>query len=428
MTAQNRRRFLKAAGATGLGIGLAGCLNQLNQYGGRSDSTPGGINGTEDTPTEPTPTEAPSKGTVIEDFEDGVNHWHEFNSYGSFEATTDVRNGEGGIRLLAAEEEPYVVAVRSFSDPLDLDGKNVSISFKASSPEIHRIEVQLVAPDDDNVLRLNRTHTGPMDYWLNIDLGATHVRGDPDLSEVFEIRLIGRDRAQEQPIDMVIDEIRVHDASDQGKIMFTFDDCHETQYRAFEIMEEYGFPGVDGVIHQAVGARDRLTVDQLREMQSAGWDIVSHPHPPEGGSSPLTNENWSEDEQRTIIEDSIDWLESRGFEEGARHYIAPGNLRGSTNLELLREYHDSSMSYGGGSVALPITDHHAIGRIDGFDPEDVKKGVDLAVKYNQLVVPMWHTIGDDPADVETTEEGFRDLLDYVEAANVEVVTQSDIVA
>ncbi|QLD87498.1 polysaccharide deacetylase family protein [Natronomonas salina] len=405
-------------------------MGDLDRYLGTGDENPDDGNDTVPQTDEPTPTddgEEGEDGELLIDFEDGVDDWYDLDTYGSFEATNDVKNGEGGIRLLADEAEPYVGAVKAFSEPVDLRGKTLSVSFRAKNPQIHRLEVQPVAPDQGNVLRLNRTHTGPTNHWMTLDMGATGERGDPDLGEVYELRLIGRQRSQGQAIDMAIDEIRVHDAPDTGKVMLTWDDCHHTHTRAFDIMEEFGFPGVDGVITHAVGASSRLDVSELREMNSSGWDIVSHPHPENNGSAVLTEENWTETEQRDIIEKSINWLETRGFEDGAKYHIAPGNIRDATNMELLREYHAGSISYGGGNVGLPVNDPHAVGRIDGTSVEAVKNSVDLAEKYNQLVAPMWHSIGDNGEDFDISEDDYRELLEYIDDADVDVVTMSDLV-
>ncbi|QLD88663.1 twin-arginine translocation signal domain-containing protein [Natronomonas salina] len=431
MRGTNRRRFLKGAGATGIAVGLTGCVGELESYLGGSDSPDDGNgNGTGNNSTqetdESTPTDDGQEGEVLVDFSNGVEDWYDLDSYGSFEAISEVRNGEQGIRLTAGEDEPYVGAVTAFSEPIDLRGKSLSVSFMAMSPQNHRLEVQPVAPDQGNLLRLNRTNTGPLGHWMNLDMGATGERGDPDLSEVYELRLIGRQRSQGQTIDMAIDQIRVLDAPDTGKVMLTWDDCHQSHARAFEIMEEFGFAGVDGVITHAVGASSRLDTGQLRQMNSSGWDIVSHPHPQGSGSAVLTEENWSESEQREIIENSKNWLETRGFEEGAQYYIAPGNTRDATNMELLREYHEASISYGGGNIGLPVTDPHTVGRVNGTNLDAIQRYIDLAEKYNQLVAPMWHSIGDSP-EADITEADFRALLEYINSADVEVVTMSDLV-
>lgn len=428
MTRQNRRRFLTTAGAAGLSIGLAGCMDTVSDYTGYGD---GGNGGDGPLPAEDGTGDSGRSGEVLEDFSDGVDAWYDLDSNGEFSEADDVSNGEAGIRLTAGEGEAYVGATRAFDDPVDLSGTNLSISFRAASPRIHRVEIQLVAPDESNLVELNRSHTGPLDYWMWADLGATGEEGDPDLSEVYEMRLIGRDRAQEEAIDITVDEIRVHDAPDQGRVMLTWDDNHGTQYRAFELMSEYDFPGVEGVITHSVGNGDRLTVHQLREMAEAGWDVVSHPHHPEQGGQPLIADNFSEDEISQVMQDSIDWLQQRGLEDGSKYVVTPGNLRDATHMELLKEHHEKALGYGGGPVGQPITNPYAIGRFDGYDPEDVTEYVDFAAKYNQLTVPMWHTIGEQGdqvggEEVDITVEQFEDLLQYIEDADVEVVTLSDL--
>lgn len=375
--------------------------------------------------------DAGDDGEVLEDFSEGVDSWFDLDSNGEFEETNDVSNGDAGIRLTADEGEAYVGAIRAFEDPIDLSGKNLSVSFSAASPQIHRVEIQLIAPDESNVLELNRSHTGPLDYWMTADLGATGEEGDPDLSAVYEMRLIGRDRAQEAVIDISVDEIRAHDAPDQGRVMLTWDDNHETQERAFELMSEFDFPGVDGVITHSVGNGDRLDVHTLREMGDAGWDIVSHPHHPENGGQPLVADNFSEEEISQVMQDSVDWLEQRGFEDGADYLITPGNLRDATHMEIVQEHHEMAISYGGAPVGQPLTNAYAVGRFDGYNPEDVREYVDLAAKYNQLAIPMWHTIGEEGEqvgddDVDITVEEFEELLQYIDDADVEVVTLSDL--
>jgi sugar phosphate isomerase/epimerase len=426
MDRQKRREFVLASCATGLGLGLAGCTdlgsdddpNESDGGNGNESNGGNGENG-EDPSDEPV-------GETIEDFED-LDDWELLDDYGEFEAETDdVSTGSQAMRLRSGEDDPYVGVRRTYDEPLDLSENHLSLAFKAEAPEEHQqIELRLLAPDEENALYLNRIHTGPTDHWMRVDLGATEDRGEPDLSEVTELQLVGRTRNDDDGADYIVDELQIVDAPDQGLVVLTFDDNHETQYTAFEMMEEYGFPGVEGVIHGAVGDDDRLDLEQLREMQDAGWDVVSHPHPPGQWASPLSE--FDEDEQREILEESIEWLEDNGFQEGAEHYIAPNHVRDATNLELLREYHESSSSYAGSNLGAPLTDPHTIGRIDAYEVDVVTEFVDLAEKYNQVCSPLWHVIGEEYDDHEMTEDEFAAVLEHVDQADVEVVTQSALV-
>ncbi len=60
-------------------------------------------------------------------------------------------------------------------------------------------------------------------------------------------------------------------------LLLTFDDGNEDIYtNAFPIMQKYGFTGVLYVVVQYTGLANYLTVDQIREMADAGWEVGSH--------------------------------------------------------------------------------------------------------------------------------------------------------
>lgn len=60
-------------------------------------------------------------------------------------------------------------------------------------------------------------------------------------------------------------------------IIITFDDANEDNYtNAFPLMQKYGFTGVLYVPYSYIGVANYLTVDQIREMAAAGWEVGSH--------------------------------------------------------------------------------------------------------------------------------------------------------
>ncbi len=60
-------------------------------------------------------------------------------------------------------------------------------------------------------------------------------------------------------------------------MLITFDDGNEDNYTtAFPLMQKYGFTGVLYIVVQYMGQTNYLTVDQLKEMAGAGWEIGSH--------------------------------------------------------------------------------------------------------------------------------------------------------
>jgi peptidoglycan/xylan/chitin deacetylase (PgdA/CDA1 family) len=60
-------------------------------------------------------------------------------------------------------------------------------------------------------------------------------------------------------------------------IIITFDDANADNYfNAFPLMHKYGFTGVLYVPYSYIGTPNYLTVDQIKEMAAAGWEIGSH--------------------------------------------------------------------------------------------------------------------------------------------------------
>jgi peptidoglycan/xylan/chitin deacetylase (PgdA/CDA1 family) len=60
-------------------------------------------------------------------------------------------------------------------------------------------------------------------------------------------------------------------------IIITFDDGNlDTYTSAFPIMQMYGFSGVLYVVGSYMGADQYMSVDQVKELAAAGWEIGSH--------------------------------------------------------------------------------------------------------------------------------------------------------
>lgn len=60
-------------------------------------------------------------------------------------------------------------------------------------------------------------------------------------------------------------------------IIITFDDANEDNYtNAFPIMKKYGMTGVLYLPYDYIGGTGYLTVDEIKEMAAAGWEVGSH--------------------------------------------------------------------------------------------------------------------------------------------------------
>lgn len=202
--------------------------------------------------------------------------------------------------------------------------------------------------------------------------------------------------------------------------MLTFDDIPISQYvEAFPRMNDYGFSGVAGAIPWLTGDSEFISADQLRELQHAGWDVVSHPQLT-NPSRPLPT--LSRADQDRALKRSKQWLIENGFERGARFVIWPFHAAGATTLALGSRYHHLGFAGGRPPCGLPPTDPLTVGRVDGEKVEDTLKMIRFAERYHQLTAVMFHQVG--PAGLPTSE--FERILKAVDRADVTVVTATDL--
>ncbi|WP_458206636.1 polysaccharide deacetylase family protein [Haladaptatus sp. NG-SE-30] len=402
MTEQTRRAFLAATGLLALPgcSSLAGNLSKGDDAGKASGS--GGPN-----------------VAITDDFED-LGHWQAVSRQGSLSKSTDAYEGSGCAHVEGSGKTKEGHIVRSLSGA-DLRGTNFSMAVKLTNHEQVKVAIELHAPDSGHTVALKRTVVGPKDRWIRVNFGVTGVEDGADLSKVHELRILARpiDQNAKKPVDFFVDDLRTVSSSETGYVMFTFDDSHASHYRAFELMEEYDFAGVEGVIPESIGNDDRLNEDHLSTMAKGGWDISAHPN-----VGAYYFSKYEPSEQKQLLKDAQGYLESAGFDDGARHLLVPKNLVGSETFDLARKYYDTIFSFGGCPNAMPFEQKDAIvSRVYGKDVEVVKRYVDYAAEYGQLVVPLFHEIG---KDGDLSEREFEKLLEYVEKQDVRVITASDL--
>jgi peptidoglycan/xylan/chitin deacetylase (PgdA/CDA1 family) len=76
---------------------------------------------------------------------------------------------------------------------------------------------------------------------------------------------------------LLVDAITTGVALPPRPVIITFDDANEDTYTtAFPIMQKYGFTGVLYLPFDYIGAPGYMTVDQIKQMVAAGWEVGSH--------------------------------------------------------------------------------------------------------------------------------------------------------
>lgn len=419
----SRRGFLAAVGAGTFAV--AGCtgISGVDVPGGGGAPTESGNEPTTGTPTAgdrttdgPTTTtggQSDGSGEVLEDFEN-LEAWGAVK--GSYAADTkEAFAGSQSVRIENPEGGAAGV-FKAYPEGLDLSKHTLSIALKLEKPAAGKLSVEYLAPGRENHLVTHRYVVEELDDWFRVDLGYTGQTGEPNLSDVQELRILVQ--TDGEPIRFWVDDLRTHSKPDRGKVVLSFDDGHVSQYDvAFQELQNRGWPGVAAVVPGAIGTRENLSIGQLREMRDAGWDVSSHPQ----SEKPLTA--FPKPQQRRMMEEAKDYLVKRGFPDGARFFFAPYNNVSGETLSLVEELHEYGFTFGACPSGVPPAGKVTISRILGRDPAGVKRILDLAAAHAQLVVINYHAIG---PEHNVSLDQFIDVLDHIGTKDVDVITPSEL--
>ncbi|WP_167768460.1 polysaccharide deacetylase family protein [Haloarcula amylovorans] len=426
----NRRMFLTATASSAAMFAGCGALGDTDPQNtetpaGNETATPTATPETETGTGTPEETGTPSqqfdytnRGEVLDDFEN-LEYWGTIQGDVSAE-TEDVFRGSQSVRI----QNPAgggAGMYKAYPDGLDLTKNNLSIAVKMEKPSPGKLAMEVIAPARSDHLVCRRYIPDAMDGWMRVDLGYTGLRGDPMLENVQELRIVVL--SDGEPINFVVDDLRKHPKqTDKGRVVLSFSDSHASQYDvAFQELKKRDIPAMVAAVPDQINSDGALTTGQLREMQTAGWDVVSSPHV----GTPLPE--MSEDEQRRTIKQTKEYLRLKGFRKGMQFVALPYGQYNSTTLDLVDEFHEYGFAYGAGPNIVPPVGKEAVSTVSGADLNGAARMINLAAKYNQLTVVNFADIGKEQ-DVDT--EHFNHLLDIIEdwqrQDKLEVATPSDI--
>lgn len=425
----SRRSFL--ATATAVTTALAGCST-----GG--DGTPTTTSGTTSTSTE---TETASQTPSETDTETGTDGGGEIVppaiDYG--EVLTDFsgdnwypKRGEtlsrdeeaaiSGTSALHVKNPGNNVSTVAFepSVPFSLEGRNLSMAVKVDAPVGGRMEVRFRAPNGESRYVSTRQLPGGRSDWMRIDFGFTRGWNDPNVANIKELR-VAMQGAEGTEVEYWIDDIRITETAGKPNAILAFYGGRDSHYETvLPKLEERGWAAAVPVRPSDIGAAGRMDMGQLREVRDAGWDVCSFPL----RSKPLPK--MSAERQREVITEDKEYLESKGFEDGAKHFFAPHNQIGGRTAEILRDVHETGFLYGGSSVGVPPTAPYTLPTIVGNDYKSSRDVILRANKHNQLVTLAFSEIGGDGMSVENFEKQLDRIENNAYAGGFNVITPSEL--
>ena len=221
--------------------------------------------------------------------------------------------------------------------------------------------------------------------------------GNPSLTSVQTIRVVFSGGSVGNPSSVEIIKITAVKGR-KGAVYMQFDDGTIGQYKyAFPILEKYGLRGTIAVPTERVGqtvglSGERTTWSQLREMQAAGWLVVSH------GLDEKSLNSLSDEELDRQLRVSSQMLFDRGFTFGSKCIVAPQSAWDDRVERFARKYFAIARNRGYGNGPrrdVYPQNHHRYQKCmgpHGAPIEELKSWIDEAIQYKQEVTMSWHMV------------------------------------
>ena len=212
-------------------------------------------------------------------------------------------------------------------------------------------------------------------------------------------------------------------------VMITFDDGLSSTYaKAFNTMRQLNAPATAYVITDRIGSSSRyLTLDQLMEMDQAGWSIANHSHT---HKRPLIS--YAPDTIELELATARDALEDWGLTRASTHVAYPW---GNWNLDVLDKMYATGMKTG----RMVDDVDHVIWPANGQNyfigtklvdyrhtPEDLMGWIDEAIEQERILVLIFHDIVDADAGREQwLYADFIEIIEYIHEKELPFITVND---
>jgi peptidoglycan/xylan/chitin deacetylase (PgdA/CDA1 family) len=192
-------------------------------------------------------------------------------------------------------------------------------------------------------------------------------------------------------------------------ITMTMDDGSDTQYdMAYMILKEHNIPATAFIVTGWFGMKPgRLSLEEMHEMQDAGWEIGSH----SVSHMKLTQMPFKEVFNETY--DSKTWLEARGFRVSSFAYPM-GNFN-STIKQLAGSIYDVTRTTHKGYVSYSHvpTDRCVAGMDMPADHNDTFRYIDRAIAEKNWIIFVSHAVHSDGRVVDNLQD-LHTIADYIE--------------
>jgi len=199
-------------------------------------------------------------------------------------------------------------------------------------------------------------------------------------------------------------------------VTFVFDDNYEKIYtRAKPIFDAKGEVACAAIVLDYIDKPGRMTIEQIRELQKGGWEILSHSvtHP---DLTTLTRE-----EVENELRKSKSGLEDLGFE--IYNFVYPFYRHNAVVRMAARKYYRSARSGDQWKSGLNVNPHilrmYALSAVELESSKQFRrliKYIDYAEANNYWLIIVMHNVH------PNIERMLNSLIDYIQSKDIKIVT------
>lgn len=209
--------------------------------------------------------------------------------------------------------------------------------------------------------------------------------------------------------------------SSRGLVTFWFDDGWKTMYtKAFPIMKQYNFIGVNSVATKLAGKSGYITWKEARVLQKEGWETVSH------GISHIPLTQLSLGEVKKELKESKRNLALQGLNNN--HFVLPeGLFNPKIRQEIKRAGYESMRTTQQGLNSLPALPYDLrVQEVRYSTPlKEVRGWINKAQKENKWLILLFHKVGKEREPYSIPPEKFGKIVKYVAQLEMPVVNATE---
>lgn len=371
----------------------------------------------------------PPANTIILDTMENASLWSVGNGDASIENdNTFFVEGTQSLRLKTNSASNSGCMIKNVD--FDLSNRYISMWLYKHDSNLNYIYLRFGDPTWSNYFNFRVGGGSRSLGWSIINLSPNDfysTTGSPNWSDITALRISITSTRTGIVTYANFDNCRMIREDYPVMVTLRFDDGFESCFtEAYPLMARYGYRGFAAVVTSTIGNTNRMTLDNLHELQDFGWDIASHTvtHP-QLATIPL-------DEVEYQLAESQNWLLNNGFLKGARFFVAPTNSMNQDTIDLAKKYYITCPQFytdwGFDFNFYPFEGYRDTLFCPGGEDAGIyydtpwnwaimKSYIDTAVANHNWLILTVHKM-----DVDT----FEILTDYLYDNSIEVVTFSDV--